>query len=68
MRMFAGVTSTSSSSSMNSMACSSVMRIGGVSWMFSSVPAARTLVSCLALSALTTRSFSRECRPITIPS
>jgi hypothetical protein len=45
-----GVTSTSSSSSMNSSACSSAVRTGGVSRMFSSVPAARMLVSCLALA------------------
>src|SRR5262249_18373567 len=46
-RTLAGVTSTSSSSSMNSSACSSENLIGGVRMMFSSEPAARMLVSCL---------------------
>src|SRR3990172_8035885 len=59
-RMDFGVTSTSSSSSMNSRACSSDIRIGGVSRMFSSLPAARMLVSCFPFRGLTTRSLSRE--------
>ena len=45
-RILTGVTSTSSSSSINSNACSSVCLIGGTSVSASSVPEARTLVSC----------------------
>jgi rhodanese-related sulfurtransferase len=52
-RMLSGVTSTSSSSSMNSSACSSVCFTGGVRINASSVPAARMLVSCLALVGFT---------------
>ena len=47
MRIEAGVTSTSSSSAMNSTAYSSVSWIGGVSRIASSLPAARMLVSFL---------------------
>ncbi len=49
MRIDLGVTSTSSSSAMNSTAYSSVSSIGGVSAIASSLPDARTLVSCLPL-------------------
>src|SRR5690606_4953480 len=55
-RMCWGVTSTSSSSSMNSRACSSEKRIGGVRMMFSSEPAARMLVSCFARSGFNRKS------------
>ncbi len=68
MRIDFGVTSTSSSSSMNSTAYSSVSRIGGVRFTASSLPAARMFVSFLPLIGFTTRSFSREWMPITIPS
>jgi uncharacterized peroxidase-related enzyme len=54
-----GVTSTSSSSSIQASAFSSVMRIGGVRRTASSLPAARMLVSFLPLSTLTSRSLSR---------
>jgi FeS assembly ATPase SufC len=67
-RMWFGVISTSSSSSMNSMACSSVCFTGVVSTMFSSVPDARTLVNCLPLVGFTTRSLSRLCSPTIMPS
>ena len=59
-RILTGVTSTSSSSSINSNACSSVCLIGGTSVSASSVPEARTLVSCLPLMGLTTRSLDLE--------
>ena len=36
--------------------------------MFSSLPAARMLVSCFALVGLTTRSLPREWTPTIIPS
>ena len=49
MRIDFGVISTSSSSAMNSTAYSSVSWIGGVSLIASSLPDARTLVSCLPL-------------------
>src|SRR6266567_853345 len=62
-----GVTSTSSSSSMNSSACSRVRLRGGVSLMASSVPEARTLVSFFPLQGLTSRSLSLECWPMIIP-
>src|SRR5438270_84375 len=54
-----GVTSTSSSSAMNSTAYSSVSSMGGVRRIASSLPAARMLVSFLVRMGLTTRSFSR---------
>ena len=47
---------------------SSERRIGGVSSRFSSLPAARTLVSCLPLSTLTSRSLPRLCSPTIMPS
>src|SRR6185369_6497613 len=67
-RIVFGVTSTSSSSAMNSTALSSVSWIGGTRRTASSVPDARTLVNCLPLIGLTTRSLSREWMPMTMPS
>src|SRR5690606_28821734 len=67
-RIFKGVTSSSSSSSMNSSACSREKRIGGVSTIFSSLPAARMLVSCLPFEGLTDRSFCRLWIPTIMPS
>ena len=66
--MFFGVISTSSSSAMNSMADSRVSWIGGVSVTASSLPDERTLVSCLVLIGLTTRSLSRLWMPMIMPS
>ena len=63
-----GVTSTNSSSAINSRARSRSKTIGGERIKFSSVPAARILLSCLAFSGFTTKSLSRECCPIIIPS
>ena len=62
-----GVTSTSSSSSMNSSACSRVRRRGGVSLMASSEPEARTLVSFFPLQGFTSRSLSLACWPMIMP-
>ena len=57
-RIAFGVISTSSSSSMNSSACSSENLIGGIRPSSSSLPDARKLVSCLPRRALTVRSLS----------
>ena len=62
-----GVTSTSSSSLMNSSADSSVNTRGGVRNSFSSAAVVRMLVSFFAFDGLTTRSLSRECRPMIWP-
>ena len=66
--MEVGVTSTSSSSAMNSTAYSSVSSMGGVSRIASSLPAARMLVSFLVLIGFTTRSLSRLWIPMIMPS
>src|SRR5690606_35768547 len=67
-RICFGVTSTSSSSSMNSSACSSENLIAGTRPSSSSLPAARKLVSCLARRALTVRSLSLLWMPTIWPS
>src|SRR6478672_5062469 len=68
-RIFFGVTSTISSSSMYAMACSSVMRLGGVRRMASSLPPlARKLVSCLAFIGFTSRSSVLAFSPMIMPS
>src|SRR6476661_5062987 len=67
-RIDLGVISTSSSSAMNSTAYSSDIWIGGTRRTASSVPDERTLVSCLPLIGLTTRSLSREWIPMIMPS
>ena len=54
------MTSTSSSSLMNSRADSKVNGRGGSRMSFSSAEVVRILVSFLALFGLTTRSLSRE--------
>jgi beta-alanine--pyruvate transaminase len=59
-RMLLGVISTSSSSSINSTAYSNDSSIGGTKRTASSVPEARTLVSCFPLIGFTTKSLSRE--------
>ena len=67
-RMLTGVTSTNSSSLMNSKDCSKDMRTGGVKRILSSEPAARTLVSFFVFRGLTVKSLLRTCKPITSPS
>src|SRR6185369_2958936 len=67
-RMDFGVISTSSSSSMNSTAYSSVSWIGGVILIASSLPLTRKLVSCFMRTALTTRSLSQLWMPTIMPS
>src|SRR6185437_2658734 len=66
-RIDCGVTSTSSSSLMNSSAYSSVILRGGAITSFSSAAVVRMLVSFFTLHGLTTRSLSREWMPITMP-
>src|SRR5690606_6098071 len=66
-RIDLGVTSTSSSSSMNSSACSRVNLIGGTRAMTSSLPDARMLSSFLPLVGLITRSLSRLLIPHSWP-
>src|ERR1700733_6261777 len=63
-----GVTSTSSSSAINSMACSRFMGLKGTRRMASSALDARMLVSFFSRTTFTSRSLSRECSPITMPS
>src|SRR5690554_3327717 len=58
-RIDSGVTSTNSSLSINSSARSSDILIGGLNTCASSVPDARTLVSCLPFKQFTVRSFER---------
>ncbi len=53
---------------MNSTADSSVSWMGGVRTTFSSLPAARTLVSFLPFTGFTMRSLSRLWMPITMPT
>ena len=53
---------------MNSSACSSENLIAGDSWIASSLPEARMLVSGLGLIALTVRSLSLEWMPTSWPS
>ena len=67
-RMLAGVTSTSSSSLMNSIACSSPSLRGGIRRIASSAVEARMLVCFFSLVTLTSRSFGREFSPMTMPS
>src|SRR6476469_7966138 len=68
-RIFFGVTSTISSSSMYAMACSSVMRLGGVRRIASSLPPlARKLASCLAFIGFTSRSSVLAFSPMIMPS
>src|SRR5690606_3537585 len=67
-RISLGVISTSSSSSMKSSACSSENLVAGVSWIASSLPEARMLVSGLVLIAFTVRSLSFEWMPTSWPS
>src|SRR4030042_4738586 len=68
MRTENGATSTSSSSLINSMACSRLRILGGISCKASSDPAALILVRFFSLVTLTFRSFSLDFSPITIPS
>src|SRR5277367_2913379 len=63
-----GVTSTSSSSAMNSMACSRFIGLKGTRRIASSALEARMLVSFFSRTTFTSRSLSRECSPITMPS
>src|SRR5690606_31301175 len=67
-RIDLGVTSTSSSSSINSSACSRVNLMGGTRPITSSLPEARMLSSFLPLVGLTTRSLSRLWIPHSWPS
>src|SRR6056297_3529867 len=67
-RMFSGVTSTNSSSSMYSKAVSSDMSRGGFKITFSSLPAARMLVSFFSRQGLTVMSLSRAFSPTIMPS
>src|SRR5690606_22572103 len=67
-RIDLGVTSTSSSSAMNSSACSRVNLIGGTRAMTSSLPDARMLSSFLPLVGLMVRSLSRLWMPASWPS
>src|SRR5450432_1644070 len=67
-RIETGVTSTSSSSRMNSMACSRFRMRGGTRRMPSSEVEARILVSFFSLTMFTSRSASRAFSPTIIPS
>src|SRR5918992_1058242 len=67
-RMFFGVTSMSSSSSMYSRAYSSVISRGGSRMMFSSDAVVRMLVSFFSFVTFTSRSPGRELSPAIIPS
>jgi hypothetical protein len=67
-RIAAGVTSTSSSASMNSSAISSVITRGGFKTTVLSADAARMLVSFLPRQMFTPRSPSRQCSPMTWPA
>src|SRR5579875_3648412 len=67
-RIERGVTSTSSSSSMNSIARSSVISSAGGSLTFSSEPAARMFVSFFVRTTLIVTSYSLLLRPTIIPS
>ena len=63
-----GVTSTASSSRMNSSACSSESGRGGIRRTSSSADDARMFVSFFGFAAFTSRSLSREFSPTIIPS
>src|ERR1700722_11132916 len=63
-----GVTSTTSSSAMNSIACSRFIGLKGTRRMASSALEARMLVSFFSRTSFTSRSLSRECSPMTMPS
>ena len=67
MRMDFGVTSTYSSALMYSRHSSSESTVLGMMRALSSVPEARTLVSCFAFVTLMTRSLSWTCSPTTCP-
>src|SRR6185437_3292054 len=67
-RMLFGVISTSSSSLMNSTACSRLKRRGGISRMASSAVDARMLVCFFSLVMFTSMSLVREFSPMIIPS
>ena len=66
-RIVFGVTSTSSSSLMNSSAYSSVVWRGGARTSFSSAAVVRMFVSYFDLFGLTTRSLSRWWMPMIMP-
>ena len=63
-----GVTSTHSSSAMNSSACSSVMALGGTSFTKSSAVDERTLVTFFSRQMLTSMSSARAFSPTIMPS
>src|SRR6185295_1199869 len=67
-RMLEGVTSTSSSSLMNSIACSRPSLRGGIRRIASSALEARMLVCFFSLVTLTSMSAVREFSPMIIPS
>ena len=67
-RMFFGVTSTSSSLLMYSMACSSDRMRGGVRRMASSEDDVRMFETFFFLHGLMSMSFSREFSPTIMPS
>jgi hypothetical protein len=67
-RMLTGVTSTHSSSRMNSSACSSESGRGGIRRTVSSADAARMFVSFFSFVGLTSRSSARAFSPTIIPS
>src|SRR5260370_20482011 len=67
-RMDLGVISTSSSSAMNSIACSRLNTPCGISRMASSADDERMLVSFFSFVTFTSMSCSREFSPITMPS
>ena len=66
--MLTGVTSTSSSSLMNSMACSSPSFRGGIRRIASSALDARMLVCFFSFVTLTSMSLGRAFSPMTMPS
>ena len=63
-----GVTSTSSSSAMNSIACSRFRFLKGTRRIASSAVDERMLVSFFSRTMFTSRSLSREFSPTTMPS
>jgi len=67
-RRFFGVTSTSSSSLMNSIACSRPILRGGMRRIASSAEDARMFVCFFSLQMFTSRSFSRAFSPMIMPS
>src|SRR5581483_9249888 len=67
-RIDTGVTSTNSSSRINSMACSRFKMRGGTSRIASSAVDARILVSFFSLTMLTFKSASRAFSPTIMPS